>query len=239
MPRSLHPLGHEHVIVQEGVEGILCSVEILERVDERVSEELKRQQLYDFLLRFLETYGAIYLIVESCSFFLPSIKLEGFGWYLFLLVLCAGIGLYCAWPKERVEFRIPTTDSSFEIKFGDILDEEGIIVIPVNEYFDSELGDHVSERSLHGKFIKKILGGHAGAFVDLTTKALAGIEPEKTSEKRSSGRPNRYAIGTVARVPINPDYSSRKHKMGKRSRHVESDQRVTGYPQKKVESRRE
>ena len=37
---------------------------------------------------------------------------------------------------------------------------------------------------------------------------------------------------------INPDYSSRKHKMGKRSRHVESDQRVTGYPQKKVESRR-
>ena len=83
MPRSLHPLGHEHVIVQEGVEGILCSVEILERVDERVSEELKRQQLYDFLLRFLETYGAIYLIVESCSFFLPSIKLEGFGWYLF------------------------------------------------------------------------------------------------------------------------------------------------------------
>ena len=29
-----------------------------------------------------------------------------------------------------------------------------------------------------------------------------------------------------------PDYSSRKHKMSKRARHVESDQRVTGYPQK-------
>ena len=32
--------------------------------------------------------------------------------------------------------------------------------------------------------------------------------------------------------PTNPDYSSRKHKMSKRARHVESDQRVTGYPQK-------
>ena len=40
------------------------------------------------------------------------------------------------------------------------------------------------------------------------------------------------------RSVFNPDYSSYKHKMGKRSRHVESDQRVTGYPQKKVESRR-
>ncbi len=31
---------------------------------------------------------------------------------------------------------------------------------------------------------------------------------------------------------IDPDYSSRKHKMSKRALHVESDQRVTGYPQK-------
>ena len=36
---------------------------------------------------------------------------------------------------------------------------------------------------------------------------------------------------------MNPDYSSRKHKMSKRARHVESDQRVTGYPQKTAETR--
>ena len=36
---------------------------------------------------------------------------------------------------------------------------------------------------------------------------------------------------------VNPDYSSRKHKMSKRARHVESDQRVTGYPQKTAETR--
>ena len=34
-----------------------------------------------------------------------------------------------------------------------------------------------------------------------------------------------------------PDYSSRKHKMSKRVRHVESDQRVTGYPQKTAGTR--
>ena len=36
---------------------------------------------------------------------------------------------------------------------------------------------------------------------------------------------------------VTPDYSSRKHKMSKRARHVESDQRVTGYPQKTAETR--
>ena len=36
---------------------------------------------------------------------------------------------------------------------------------------------------------------------------------------------------------FNPDYSPRKHKMSKRARHVESDQRVTGYPQKTAETR--
>ena len=34
-----------------------------------------------------------------------------------------------------------------------------------------------------------------------------------------------------------PDYSSRKHKMSKRARQVESNQRVTGYPQKTAETR--
>ena len=35
----------------------------------------------------------------------------------------------------------------------------------------------------------------------------------------------------------NPDYSPRKHKMSKRACYVESDQRVTGYPQKTAGTR--
>ncbi len=46
-------------------------------------------------------------------------------------------------------------------------------------------------------------------------------------------RTGKIAI-TKVRV-LSPDYSSRKHKMSKRVRHVESDQRVAGYPQKKAE----
>ena len=144
-------------------------------------DELKRQQFNEFFRsRFLDTYGTIYLLVVSFSLFLPSYKPEGLKWYILFLILCAIAALYRVRPKKRVEFRIPATDSWFEIKFGDIFDEKGVIVIPVNEYFDGELGDHVSEESLHGKFIKKKLGGHSRTFIDLTSEALMGVQPEKT-----------------------------------------------------------
>ena len=48
------------------------------------------------------------------------------------------------------------------------------------------------------------------------------------------GEVEKYAVMLVERTP---DYSPRKHKMSKRARHVESDQRVTGYPQKTAETR--
>ena len=52
------------------------------------------------------------------------------------------------------------------------------------------------------------------------------------------------ALKLLTKIPLemyeeilNPDYSSRKHKMSKRARHVESNQRVTGYPQKTAGTR--
>ena len=44
-------------------------------------------------------------------------------------------------------------------------------------------------------------------------------------------------LGMIFISTVIPDYSSRKHKMSKRARHVESDQRVTGYPQKTAGTR--
>ena len=50
------------------------------------------------------------------------------------------------------------------------------------------------------------------------------------------GHLDKYLARRVSKH-ISPDYSSRKHKMSKRARHVESDQRVTGYPQKTAGTR--
>ncbi len=157
----------------------------------------------DFFRGGLATYGALWLIVESICFFFSSLKPEGLVWYCLLLGLAAIGGIWWAWPTKQIEFQIPASDSSFEIRFGNVFEGSGVVVIPVNEYVDGELGNHVSENSLHGQFIRDVLGGQSQTFFDLTSGALEGVVPEETSVARLSGKCDRYAIGTVAPVDVN------------------------------------
>ena len=60
---------------------------------------------------------------------------------------------------------------------------------------------HVSENSLHGTFIKDVLGGQSSAFFDLTSEALESVEAEEV--ERKSGHIKKYPIGTVASVDVN------------------------------------
>ena len=85
--------------------------------------------------------------------------------------------------RGHVKLQIPASDSSIEITFGDIFEGVGVVIIPVNEYFDGSLGDHVSENTLHGRFIKNILGGQSDAFYDLTSTALQSVVSEEVREK--------------------------------------------------------
>ena len=168
-----------------------------------MSTYVRKGHVQDFLLGGFATYGALWLAVESISTFFSSLKPEGLAGYSAFLVLSSIGGLWRAWPTKRIEFPIPASDSSFEIRFGNIFVVKGVTVIPVNEYFDGELGDHVSENSLHGQFIRDVLGGQSKTFFDLTSEALAGVVPEESDAARSSGKCDRYAIGTVARVDVN------------------------------------
>ena len=160
----------------------------------------------EFFVGGFATYGALWVGVESIAAFFLSLKPEGLVWYSALVALAVVGGVWRAWPTQRIEFPIPGSDSSFEIRCGNVFEGAGgagVIVIPVNEYFDGELGDHVSERSLHGQFIKEVLAGQAKTFAELTSGSLTGVTPEERSVTRPSGRRDRYAIGTVARVDLN------------------------------------
>ena len=156
-----------------------------------------------FLLWAGATYGYVWILVESLGFFFQNFRLEGILWFGLFLIVPVSVGIWRASPIRRVEISIPASDSSFEIKFGNVFEGDGIIVVPVNEYFDGELGDHVSPTSLHGQLIQNVLGGQSDAFFRLAHAALADIEPAETEVKRSSGHCIRYPIGTVARIGIN------------------------------------
>ena len=117
-----------------------------------------------------------------------------------MVLISVGWGLWCSWPRYSVELKVPVSDSLFEIKFGDIFEGRGVVVIPVNEYFDGSLGDHVSKISLHGVFIKEVLNGQTRIFNELTSKALKSIP--SVHVERNSGRKSKYPIGTVAKLDV-------------------------------------
>jgi hypothetical protein len=54
----------------------------------------------------------------------------------------------------KKEYIIKVRKNKIEIKVGDIFKEKGLILIPFNEYFDTEVDDNIiSKNSLHGKFL--------------------------------------------------------------------------------------
>ena len=63
------------------------------------------------------------------------------------------------------------------------------------------MGNHVSEKSLHGKFLKNILDGDSSKFNQLTNRTLKGIEFKEIV--RSTGRKHQYPIGTTAIIDVN------------------------------------
>ena len=158
--------------------------------------KMTRRQVADFFLGGFAAYGAFWVLVESFGHFFPAIVPEGPIGYVILVAIAAIGGVWNAWPTHSVEFQIPGSDTRFEIRFDDIFEREGVIVIPVNEYFDGELGNHVSRKSLHGQLIECALGGIAESFVQLTEPDLASVNG--TDVTRTSGRNVRYPIGTTA-----------------------------------------
>ena len=162
---------------------------------------INKRAVRDLFVFGFASYGVLWTVLVSFGFFFPNSKPEGACWYAAIILASSIIGLWRCWPKDHVKLQIPASDSSIEIRFGDIFEGVGVVVIPVNEYFDGSLGDHVSENSLHGTFIRNVLGGQSGSFFDLTSKALESVEASVV--QRDSGRDKKYPIGTVACVDIN------------------------------------
>ena len=73
-------------------------------------------------------------------------------------------------------------------------------VIPVNEYFDDEVGRAVAEGSIHGQFITRVMPTKREWKAEVIKKGLAGKEPVERGVSRNQGTAakDRYAIGTYA-----------------------------------------
>jgi len=119
----------------------------------------------------------------------------GIAMYSLMVVISLVGGVVVGVPPRELVLKIKNTDTQVKILFGDLFAVDGMKVIPANEFFDSEIGDPVSPKSLHGVFINKVLGGQSSAFDMLVERSLQNTEYEMV--QRNRGKERKYPIGTT------------------------------------------
>lgn len=146
-------------------------------------------------------YSVQWTIVESIGSFFPDVKVQGLLAYVLLSAGSIVWALWRAYEPRSVVLKIANTNTTLRISFGDIFNCSGFWAVPVNEYFDSEIGQPVSPKSLHGQVITKVFQNDTNHFDNLIEHSLRGIQAERV--ERPSGKRLKYPIGTTAHITRN------------------------------------
>lgn len=93
-----------------------------------------------------------------------------------------------------------------KIRYGDVLSRKGLVVVPVNEFFDGLVqGTIVSPKSVHGQMLNRFWPNEARLFESTARKSLSeqGILSASVSKRKEDGCTDKYPIGSVAEVRAN------------------------------------
>ena len=149
------------------------------------------------------SFSVLFTLVKAITHFLPSIKIEGPIPLTAAIVVSVVYGLGKVWKPSKVEICIANCNSTVEVVFGDLFQQDGIRVIAVNEFFDSELGKPVSDKSVHGIFLKQCFGGYQESFDKQVEEQLKDVAADVI--EKVAGKNRRYPIGTTALITVNED----------------------------------
>lgn len=117
---------------------------------------------------------------------------------LFIIIYIIIFWYYKFWCNH-VELEIGKVN--LNIKIGDIFKENGMKVIPVNEYFDTQVDDVIiSQNTLHGMYIKEYLKHNDLKSLDDTLEEKLSKYECEENQNRLSGKKKRYAIGTTINI---------------------------------------
>lgn len=148
-------------------------------------------------------FGAAWTGMDALDSVYPALAVDTPLALATLALACLLAGVVRALPPRGISHRIGGTNSRVSVRFGDIFQEPGVRVIPVNEFFDCELGEHVSPVTLHGQIIHRLYGGDAERFardVDERLPSAAAV-----SIPRADGRSLSYPLGTTVQVKFNQE----------------------------------
>ena len=140
------------------------------------------------------------IVVSAFSFFLifvPSCYLTKALYPFFAVEFISYIVAWIYANKLKcIKIRIRNT--KIVIKQGDIFAEAGKKIIPVNEYFDTHVGDGIiDEKTLHGIYLKKYATKKDDELYEEIVSTLKSENLIDSNVRIADGRPNKYKLGTI------------------------------------------
>lgn len=177
----------------------------------RLGDTYLKTKFYKFFSYVSVILGTVFYFLELpdvYSFSLPTnsaqlISIEPRLWAAIVLVIFLGAAYVFMWYRanklRKISIKIDTTNVT--IKEGDLFEEDGLIAIGFNEYFDTIVDNEIiAENSLNGAFIKKILESEGGDDLDtldlFITNNIDGMQKLEVVT-RAKGKTQKYKIGTV------------------------------------------
>lgn len=163
------------------------------------------RKIKHFLRSLLEAIGVIGSFVTiSWAIFQESLGESDIScpWLVILAILLvsAFYALLTIRPKDKIKLKL-TEKVKAEVFFGDLFSSKEIIVIPVNEYFDTIVDDKIiSSKTLHGIFVKTYFDGNEADLKKQINNSLNGVKHVDVNSRRSLGNKKRYPLGTVCQV---------------------------------------
>ena len=139
-------------------------------------------------------------MLQPLGLFFPNELSWGWKGYIGLLAVSAVWALYMARPRRLVKHTLPPSDISIAIRVGDVLTQEGNIVIGCNDVFDTQFDDDIISRaSVQGQLLLQVFNGNRAELDRQIAQSLSGVTGEHDPTK-DFGKTTRYDIGTVAIV---------------------------------------
>lgn len=148
-------------------------------------------------------FSVLFTLIKAVTHFIPGIEVTG-PFALGIIVLISIVfGMKKVWKPSKIKILLANSNTMIEVLFGDLFIQDGIRIISVNEFFDSKIGKPVSEKSLHGIFLKKCFGGHPESFDMQVNEQLKLIESKEIA--KIEGKNKCFPIGSTALINVNAD----------------------------------
>ena len=121
-----------------------------------------------------------------------------------IFIICASFAWNQTELKESISIKI-SPNLRVNVFKGDLFKQKNIVVIPVNEYFDTRVDDViVAHRTIHGKFIDDNFRNNEDTLYQLIDAQIHNIQGRTPVNNRAhpGARTIKYPIGTCANIQI-------------------------------------